>query len=86
MLSPSHREVLEAVGGFPDLPLMEEFELCRRLRRVGRLALADATIETSARRFVRDGVLRTYYRMWWVTLLYHLGRPPAELREIYERD
>lgn len=80
------RETLVAAGGMPDIPLMEEFELCRRLRRMGRLALADDTIQTSARRFARLGVVRTYWRMWWVTFLYRLGRSPAELREIYERE
>ena len=80
------REILEQIGGVPDMPLMEEFELCRRLRQTGRLALADATIVTSARRFRKLGVLRTYLRMWWVTELYRLGKSPQELRKIYERD
>jgi rSAM/selenodomain-associated transferase 2 len=80
------REILEAVGGVPDQPLMEEFELCRRLRRLGRLALADATVVTSDRRFRKLGVCRTYLRMWWVTMLYRFGVPPQRLRQIYERD
>lgn len=79
------RSALENVGGVPGIPLMEEFELCRRLRRKGRLALADATVVTSARRFQRLGVLRTYWRMWWVTTLYRLGRPPHELASIYDK-
>jgi rSAM/selenodomain-associated transferase 2 len=79
------REVLNAIGGVPDVPLMEEFELCRRLRKVGRLALADVTVSTSARRFRRLGVIRTYWRMWWVTMLWRFGVRPAKLREIYER-
>jgi rSAM/selenodomain-associated transferase 2 len=79
------REVLAEIGGVPDMPLMEEFELCKRLRRAGRLALAGATVSTSPRRFQRHGVLRTYLRMWRVTLQYHLGTPPEKLRDIYER-
>jgi rSAM/selenodomain-associated transferase 2 len=79
------REVLETIGGVPDMPLMEEFELCGKLRRVGRLALADATVSTSARRFARLGVARTYFRMWWVTLRYRLGTSPQELRRLYEK-
>jgi rSAM/selenodomain-associated transferase 2 len=80
------REVLEEIGGVPDIPLMEEFELCRQLRKVGRLALADAVATTSARRFAKLGVARTYLRMWRVTLSYWLGMKPQELRRIYERE
>lgn len=79
------RETLERIGGVPDVPLMEDFELCRALRRLGRLALADAVVLTSARRFVERGVLRTYARMWRVTLQYYLGTRPADLRRIYEK-
>jgi rSAM/selenodomain-associated transferase 2 len=79
------REALNAIGGVPDVPLMEEFELCRRLRKLGRLALAEATVTTSARRFRRLGVLRTYWRMWWVTMLWRAGVSPARLRAIYEK-
>jgi len=80
------RSALEGVGGVPGIPLMEEFELCRRLRRVGRLALADATIVTSPRRFLHLGIFRTYWRMWWVTTLYRLGRPPHELAHLYDKN
>lgn len=79
------RDVLQNVGGVPDLPLMEEFELCRRLQRVGRLALAGATVTTSERRFARFGVIRTYALMWRVTLLYYCGTPVERLRQLYER-
>jgi len=77
---------LEAIGGVPDLPLMEEFVLCQRLRKLGRLALANATVLTSARRFRKYGVLRTYWRMWWVTLRYRFGTAPHELARLYEKD
>ncbi len=77
------RETLEQIGGVPDVPLMEEFELCRRLRPLGRLALADATVITSARKFRKLGVLRTYALMWRVTFGYYRGVPLEELRRWY---
>lgn len=80
------REALAAVGGVPDVPLMEEYELCKRLRKLGRLALADATVVTSARRFQKLGVARTCFRMWWIGTLYRFGVSPTHLREIYERE
>lgn len=79
------REMLARIGGMPDVPLMEEFELCKRLRPLGRIVLADATVVTSARKFHKLGVLRTYMLMWRVTLDYHRGVPLEDLRKLYER-
>ena len=79
------RETLSRIGGVPDVPLMEEFELCKRLRPLGRLALADATVVTSARKFSKLGVMRTYALMWRVTLGYYRGVPLEDLRKLYER-
>ena len=78
------RDVLERIDGVPDWPLMEEYELCRRLRTVGRLKLAAATVVTSARRFREHGGFRTYLRMGWVTLRFWMGATPEELRRLYE--
>jgi rSAM/selenodomain-associated transferase 2 len=80
------RDVLEHIDGIPEIALMEEFVLCHRLRRAGRLALADAIVLTSARRFLKLGILRTYLRMWLVTLHYRMGTSPQELRKMYERE
>lgn len=47
------------VGGFPNWPLMEDVELCRRLRRRGTIAMANATVKTSARRWSQLGLVKT---------------------------
>lgn len=78
------RPVLEQIGGVPDMPLMEEFELCKRLRRLGRLALAPAVVQTSARRWHEQGVLRTYLKMWRITVSYSLGANPSQLAQLYD--
>ncbi len=77
------RDVLEQCGGMPDVPLMEEFELCKILATHGRLALAPATVLTSARKFREEGMLRTYWRMARCTFRYWLGTSPTRLVEIY---
>jgi rSAM/selenodomain-associated transferase 2 len=77
------RDVLEQCGGVPDVPLMEEFELCKKLCAHGRIALAPATVLTSARKFREEGMLRTYWRMVRCTLRYWLGAKPEKLEEIY---
>ena len=77
------RAALDAIGGFPDLPLMEDVELCRRLRKMGRLALGDATVIASERRFRRVGYLRTTWLTWKISILYRLGKSPEELAAMY---
>ena len=78
------RSALESVGGCPDLPLMEEFELVRRLRNVGRIVLLGEVVSTSARRFRRRGVFRTYLLMARILAAHAAGTPPDELRRRYE--
>lgn len=75
---------LESIGGFPAQPLMEEFELVRRLQRVGRVVLLPETVTASARRFRQRGVLRTYFKMADVLARHALGASPEELRRRYE--
>lgn len=79
------RDALVAVGGVPDLELMEEVQLCELLRPKGRLALAGAKVSTSARRFAKFGTLRTLWLMNVVMWKYRHGTPPHELRKVYER-
>jgi len=74
------------VGGFPDVRIMEEFILCKRLRSRGRLVLLPQLVETSARRFLEKGIVRCYARMALVSILYFLRVPPALLERIYFSD
>jgi rSAM/selenodomain-associated transferase 2 len=77
------RTVFEALGGYPDIPLMEDIELTRRLKRYGRLAALRPCVVTSARKWEREGVLRTIVLMWALRLLYALGVSPARLHRWY---
>ena len=79
----ARRDILMASGGVPRLPLMEDLAMCRQLRRHGNLALADACVMTSARRFRQRGVLRTYGLMGWLWLRYALGTPAEALASRY---
>jgi rSAM/selenodomain-associated transferase 2 len=79
------RDVLEQCGGVPDVPLMEEFELCKKLAGRGRLALASATVLTSARKFRDHGTLKIYSLMARCIIRYWLGASPQRLAEIYYR-
>jgi rSAM/selenodomain-associated transferase 2 len=77
------RSAFERVGGFPDLPLMEDIALSRRLKRLGRPLCLRARVMTSARRWVRLGVLRTIVLMWALRVGYWLGVDPRRLAKAY---
>ena len=77
------RTVFEVLGGYPDIPLMEDVELTRRLKRHGRLVALPLRVVTSARKWEREGVIRTVLLMWTLRLLYALGVSPARLHRWY---
>jgi len=77
------RAVFEALGGYAAIPLMEDVELSRRLRRLARPSCLRQRVETSGRRWESRGVLRTVALMWRLRLAYRLGADPARLAERY---
>jgi rSAM/selenodomain-associated transferase 2 len=78
------REAFAAVGGFPDLPLMEDIAISRRLKRLCRPYCIGTPAVTSGRRWERNGVVRTILLMWRLRLSYYLGVEPALLARLYE--
>ncbi len=64
------------LGGFPDLPVMEDFEFVRRIRRTGRVEIAPEAVATSSRRWRRNGTWRTTL-LHQLTVLAYLGGIPA---------
>ncbi|MFY9692376.1 MAG: TIGR04283 family arsenosugar biosynthesis glycosyltransferase [Xanthobacteraceae bacterium] len=73
------REAFAAVGGYPDLPLMEDIAISRRLKRLCRPFFIGEPVVTSGRRWEHHGVLRTIVLMWRLRLAYYLGVEPARL-------
>ena len=77
------RRDFEAVGGYPDIPLMEDIELSRRLKRRGRMCALRLRVTTSARKWEREGPLRTIGLMWALRLLHFFGVAPSRLHRWY---
>ena len=73
------KDVFEAAGGFPDEPLLEDYELVRRLRRHGRIALAEGAAVTSARRWRKLGLWRATWSNNLCLVAYWLNVPPATI-------
>lgn len=79
------QDVFKRIGGFADLPLMEDIELSGRLRRQGRPACLRPALVTSSRRWEDRGVVRTILLMWRLRLAYALGADAGHLARRYER-
>lgn len=77
------RAAFDAVGGFPDQPLMEDIELSKRLKRLGRPVCLRGPAVTSGRRWQTRGVWRTILLMWRLRLAYWLGASAETLAERY---
>jgi hypothetical protein len=73
------------VGGFPLMPIMEDFAFVRRLARTGRIAIVDPPVVTSGRRWEQLGVVRTTWINQLMVLGYHLGIAPEILSRWYRR-
>jgi rSAM/selenodomain-associated transferase 2 len=77
------KHYFRTAAGFAKLPIMEDFEFVRRLRRWGRISIAPAAAVTSARRWERLGLLRTTLINQLMILAYLLGVAPPRLARWY---
>jgi hypothetical protein len=77
------RAMFEELGGFADLPIMEDYELNQRLRKLGRVVTAEAAAITSGRRWKRLGVVRTTLTNKMMIAGFHLGVCPHKLARFY---
>ena len=74
-----------SVGGYPEIPLMEDVELSRRMRRAGKTVLLPLRVESSGRRWEAWGPLRTVLFMWRLRTGYLLGWTPSRCADAYRR-
>ena len=77
------REVFEKLGGFKEVPLMEDWDMAMRLKKQGKMKMIDSNIGTSARKFKSEGQLKTLLFMHKIKLLYKLGVSEDKLRDMY---
>ncbi len=78
------RSIFQSMGGYADIPLMEDVELSRRLRAQGSIATLRSYVTTSARRWKKDGILYTILMMWTFRFLFFVGINPRLLKQLYK--
>ncbi len=76
-------ELFHQLGGFSNWPLMEDYELCRRLRKHGRIVLTTESACTSARRWNKVGICRTTLINQLTVAAFHFGVSPQRLARWY---
>ena len=77
------RTVFDALGGYADIPLMEDVGFCARLKRRGRIRCLSLRVITSARKWEREGLVRTIVLMWALRLAYFARVDPTQLHRWY---
>jgi rSAM/selenodomain-associated transferase 2 len=77
------RVAFDDVGGFNEMPLMEDLDLSRRLKALAPPVCLRARVVTSSRRWEERGIVRTVLLMWRLRLAYYLGADPAALAARY---
>jgi rSAM/selenodomain-associated transferase 2 len=78
------REYFERIGGYRDIPIMEDVDLMRRIRQRGdAICIIPEKVMTSARRWEKDGIIFGTIRNWMLQALYCCGVPPERLARFY---
>jgi len=77
------KDLFFEVGGFPEMPIMEEIEFVRNVKKISKGVEILSPVRTSVRRFEKSGVLKTFVTMWILRILYYLGMPPETLLRYY---
>ena len=77
------RDIFDQIGGFAAIPLMEDVEICRRLKVLCPPKVLSPTVLTSARRWQQRGIVSAVLQMWWLRLAFFLGVSPARLARRY---
>lgn len=75
--------LFESVGGFPEIALMEDIAMSRKLKSAGPPICLSRRLITSSRRWEKHGIVRTILLMWKLRLLYFFGVDPAQLARRY---
>jgi rSAM/selenodomain-associated transferase 2 len=80
------KTIFQELGGFPDLPIMEDFEFIRQVKKRGKIAIISAKIITSARRWQKIGIIKTTLINQLIIIGYFLKIPPQKLQKFYQQN
>ena len=80
------KSLFEKMGGFAEVPIMEDFILVRRLNRKGKIVILPTAVTTSPRRWMHYGIVKTWFINQAIIIAYYLGITPERLTRWYRRE
>jgi len=80
-----NKSLFNKVGGFPNIPLMEDVALSKLLKQQAKPHCLRLKVQTSARRWQKNGVCKTIFLMWALRFAYYVGVPPKSLKKFYSQ-
>lgn len=78
-----HRTLFDRIAGFSEIPLMEDIEISKRLRKISKPLCMKQKVITSSRRWQDKGIVRTILLMWKLRLYYFFGMSPERISRMY---
>lgn len=78
-----NRDFFLSLGGYPEIPLMEDIAICKMARRKAKPVVIDTVITSSTRRWQDNGIISTVLLMWTLRFAFWLGVDPGRLHRIY---
>ena len=79
------RDIFQCIGGYPEIAIMEDVALSKRLKEIGRAVRVRTPVTTSARRWETSGFLQTIVQMWAMRTLFWIGVSPRKLARLYRQ-
>ncbi|MBC8432767.1 MAG: TIGR04283 family arsenosugar biosynthesis glycosyltransferase [Desulfobacterales bacterium] len=78
------KQFFDHIGGFKDIPIMEDVELMQRVKKTGKkIKFISRRVQTDSRRWEKEGIVYCTLRNWSIRTLYLLGVPPEKLKKFY---
>ncbi len=78
------KDIFATMGGFAEIPLMEDMDFSKRLKKRGKIEILPFRLKTSARRWVEEGPIKNIVRNWALQILWLLGTSPSTLAKWYK--
>ncbi len=80
------RNFFSELSGFKEIPIMEDYDFCKRIRKLGgQIVIIKNPLIISARRYLEKGILKQFFKNQWIKILYKLRVSPERLARIYEK-